>query len=177
MSLLQPSDFVGLVAQSKNEFTTPAIQLYIDKYEEKYLTSLLGCDMYADYVADLLPTPAVATSVPQDAKFLAIFNSFCIDDTAYSGCQRKSEGIKEMLKYFIFFEYARDNQFDFSITGATKNRFSNSEIAVINHTNAERNYNLGIETYHSIQWYICDNPDAYDYDNYNGENKDFISWL
>ena len=177
MSFLAPSDFVGLVAQSNNEHTTPVIQLYIDKFESKYLTSLLGADMYAAFVADLTPTPAVVTSVPTDAKFTVIFNSFAIDDTYGSGCQHISDGMRDMLKYFIFFEYARDNQFDFTLTGATKNKYSNSEIARMVSTNANRNYDLGVKTYQQIQWYICDNPVPYDYDNYNGIPKEFSSWL
>ena len=178
MSFLQPSDFKGLVSQSKNEFTTPKIQLYIDEYEPEYLQDLLGCDMYDDFVADLLPTPAVPTSVPQDPKFLAIFNPFCIDtDTNCYNNKEVSKGIKEMLKFFIFWEYARDNQEEFAITGATKNAFSNSELVALSHTRLYRNYNKGIETYKAIQWYICDNPENYDYDNYNGEHKDFTDWL
>ena len=178
MSFLQPSDFTGLVAQSKNEFTEPKIQLYIDEYEPEYLQDLLGCAMYDDFVADLLPTLAVPTSVPQDPKFLAIFNPFCIDtDTNCYNNKEVSKGIKEMLKLFIFWEYARDNQQEFAITGATKNAFSNSELVALSHTRLYRNYNKGIETYKAIQWYICDNPENYDYDNYNGEHKDYIDWL
>jgi hypothetical protein len=177
MSFLAPSDFVGIVAQSTNTYTESDIQLYINKFEPKYLTDLLGATMYAAFVADLTPTPAVVTSVPVDAKFTIIFNSFAIDETLGSGCQHISEGMREMLKYFIFFHYARDNQFDFSIAGATKNQFSNAELMSINHTNAIDNYNLGVKTYEQIQWYICDNPVPYDYDDYNGLKKEFISWL
>jgi len=177
MSFLQPSDFTGVNSQSTNTYTEDPLQLYIDKYEPIYLQSLLGCDMYDDFVADLLPTPAVTTSVPQDVKFLALFNPFCIDDTYMSGCQHRSEGIKEMLKYFIFWEYARDNQEQFAITGSTKNAFSNSELVSLSHTKLYRNYNLGIETYKAVQWYICDNPNDYDYDNYNGIDKQFTDWL
>lgn len=179
MSFLQPSDFKGLFAQSNNEFTEPDIQAYINEYEVDYLTALLGCDMYTEFITDLDTAPNITTaSVPVDAKFLVIFNAFCIDeDSSCSDGQRISKGFKDMLKGFIFFEYARDNQHDFSITGATKNKFSNSEIAVINHTKADKVYNNAIKSYQNIQWYICDNPLAYDYDNYNGNYKEIISWL
>ena len=178
MSFLQPSDFTGLVEQSVNEFTTDKLQNYIDYHEPRYLTDLLGCDLYADFVADLLPTPAVPTSVPQDAKFTAIFDAFCIDEDYDSGCQHVSEGIKQMLKYFVWFEYARDNQYTLAITGATKNTFSNSELLSVVHTRAVQNYNLGIKTYHAIQWYIDDeNPNDYDYDKFNGVPKKKMVWL
>ena len=174
MSFLKPSDFIGLVEQSTNKHTTPKIQLYIDQYEVVYLTDLLGSAFYDEFIADLLPTPAVPTSVPQDAKFLAFFDPFAIDD---GESLRVSEGIKRMLEYFIMFEYARDNQYDFALTGATKNTFSNAEIAKLNNTNADRNYNLGITTYKEIQWFIDDNPNNADYDLENMQRKEFLSWL
>jgi len=175
MSFLQPSDFTGLVEQSTNEFTSPKIQLYIDRYEVRYLTDLLGCDLYDLFIADLLPTPPVPTSVPQTAIYLSIFNAFCEDDGNTNGCKHVSEGIIEMLKFFIMFEYANDNQYNFAITGATKNTFSNSELAKINTTNAIDNYNLGIKTYREIQWFICEN--STDYPTYNGEKKEYMTWL
>lgn len=178
MSFLQPSDFVGKVAQGKNEFTEPKQQLYFDRYEKRYLQDLLGCTMYDEFIADLDTAPNITpASVPTSQKFLDIFNEFCIDDGVGSGCQRKSEGIKEMLKFFLFWEYARDNQFAMAITGATENNFSNSTLIKLAKTQAYENYNTAIETYQAIQWFILDNPNAHDYSNYNGESKDFTSWL
>lgn len=178
MSLLQPSDFIGIVSLSQNEFDEVQIQYYIDRFEKRYLTDLLGCDLYDDFIADLNPTPPVPTSVPTDVKFTAIFDPFCIDEDYDTGCQWVSEGMKDMLKFFIYFEWARDNQYTMAITGATKNTFSNSEMARIVETRAIENYNLGIKTYHAIQWYIDDeNPNDYDYSKYNGVHKEIISWL
>ena len=68
MSFLQPSDFIGIVSLSSNEFSDIQIQLYIDRYEPIYLTDLLGCEFYDEFIADLTPTPAAPTSVPTDAK-------------------------------------------------------------------------------------------------------------
>ncbi len=175
MSFLQPSNFVGFTEQSINEFTSPKLQLYLDRLEPRLLTDLLGCDLYDLFVLDLLPTPAVPTSVPQTAIYISIFDAFCNDDGNTNGHQHVSEGIIEMLKFFIMFEYANDNQYDFALTGATKNTFSNAEIAKLNMTNAIDNYNLGVKTYREIQWFICDN--SADYPLYNGMKKEFMSWL
>ncbi len=177
MSFLAPTDFVGLFEQSVNEFTTPKEQAYIDEYEVDYLTCLLGASMYAEFIADLNPTPAVPASVPVDAKFTVIFEPFATDDGNTNGLQHISKGMREMLKGFIMFEYARDNQFDFAITGATKNTFSNAETFQLNGTNAIKNYNWAIETYQQIQWYIDDNPLDVDYDNFNGKRKAAMIWL
>ena len=177
MSFLQPSDFKGIVAQSKNEFTESEIQLYIDRFEPIYLRDLLGATLYDLFVADLTPAapPIVPTSVPVSAIYTSIFEPFQDDNGNTNGCQHISEGMVQMLKFFVFFEYARDNQFDFVITGATKTKYSNSEIAVLNQTNAIDNYNEGIKTYREIQWFICEN--STDYPTYNGKKKEFMSWL
>ena len=68
MSFLQPSDFTGVIEQGTNEFTEPKIQFYIDKFEIRYLTYLLGASLYDEFVADLdtAPniTPASVTNRP-----------------------------------------------------------------------------------------------------------------
>lgn len=175
MSFLQPSDFKGVIAQSNNEFTLPKLQAYIDRYEFRYLVDLLGSDFFDEFVADLDTAPNITpASVPTSAKFLDIFDAFSLDD---GEIVRVSEGFKPMLRFFIFFEYARDNQFDFSLTGATKNKFSNAEIARLVSTNANDNYNRGYETYREIQWFIEDNPNNSDYTLENGQPKETISWL
>lgn len=179
MSFLLPSDFTGKTAQSVNEFTEPKMQLYIDRYEPRYLRSLLGVDMYNDFVADLdtSPGPIVPASVPTSPKFTVIFEPFQFDEAAMSNCQHISEGFKEMLKLFIMFEYSRDNQHVFGITGATQNNYSNSELTRLVKTQCRENYNTALSTYNQIQWYIDDNPNDYDYDNHNGLRKKKLSWL
>lgn len=179
MSFLQSSDFTGKVNQTVNKFTDPKIQEYIDRYEPRYLRDLLGVDMYNEFVADLTPAapPIIVTSVPVSAKFLEIFNAFQIDEGPSTGVQHISEGMVTMLKFFIMFEYSRDNNFVFGITGATENNYSNSELISLSKTQARENFNIAVATYRQIQWRIVDNPDARDYDNYNGKFKETLSWL
>ena len=178
MSFLAPSDFVGIVEQSTNEFTEDKMQSYIDRYEPLFLRSLMGASMYDEFLADLDTAPLITpSSIPTDPKFTIIFEQFHLDDGNTNGCQHNSDGMVQMLKFFVMFQYSVDNQFDFAMTGATKNSFSNSEIAQLNQTNAIDNYNEGVKTFHAIQWYICDNPVPYDYDNYNGQKKEFMTWL
>jgi hypothetical protein len=179
MSFLAPSDFTGKVAQSVNKFTEPKLQEYIDRYEPIYLRSLLGVILYDEFVSDLDTAPNITpASVPTSPRFTAIFQPFQIDESIGNGCQYISEGFKEMLKLFIMMEYSRDNQFVFGITGATSNNYSNSELLALSRTQSRENFNKGVKTWHAIQWYIdVENPNDYDYTNYNGQHKDFISWL
>lgn len=175
MSLLQPSDFTGIYNVAYNEFTEVELQQYIDKFEPIYLIELLGASMYDDFVADLDTAPNITTSsVPTSPKFTKIFNSFYEDE---GSCIVRSEGFKEMLKGLIYFDYVRDQGFVINITGATKNKFSNSEIARTVETRAIENWNRSMHTWNVIRWYICDNPLAYDYDNYNGVEGKLITWL
>ena len=175
MSFLQPSDFTGIIAVSSNKFTDDGIQDYIDKWESKYLQDLLGVDLYNEFIADLDTAPNITpASIPTDAKFTVIFNSFALDD---GSCIRRSEGMKQMLRYLIYFDYVRDRNFAIDITGANKASYSNAETVKINETRAIENWNLGIKTYNMIQWYITDNPNSYDYSLENMQNKEIISWL
>ena len=175
MSFLQPSDFTGVKAVSTNEFTEDPVQAYIDKWEPLYLKELLGVDLYDEFIADLDTAPNITpTSVPTDPKFTVIFNAFSFDD---GSSIRISDGMKEMLRLMIYFDYVRDVNFEVSITGATTGSYSNSEVARIVETRAIENWNEGIKSYCNIQWYIDDNPNDYDYSLENMQPKKTISWL
>lgn len=182
--LTAPDDYKGLIAISTNKYTRSDLENYILTYEQTILQDLLGCDMEADFIADL-----DVNNSPQDAKFIDIFNAFAIDDdsiplfinhhccyydynpnyTGY-GCkvQWKSKGILELLRYLIFFYYTRDQSVVNTVTGNVKNENNVSTEATIPMATLRRNYNKGLEWYFSIQWKILKNTNAYDYTNFNG---------
>lgn len=167
--MLTPSDFTGLYKITSNTYTDASTQLYIDKYEKKYLTDLLGVDLYDLFIADLV------AGVPQTAKYLTIYNAFAFDDGVGSGCQHRSNGMLEMLKGFIYFHVMRDMLAQSTINGKIKNEFSNASQARAVETNVYDNYNEAVKTYQQIQWYIEDN--LTDYPLFNGMAKGFIDWL
>ena len=117
--------------------------------------------------------PAGQPTLPQ---FQAIWNSFAFDD---SPCKlRRSEGMKEMLLLFIYWEYLRDQPIKNNIAGNTINIQANSEQAVSSQTNMYTNYNKALETYWNIQWYIyIYNPNDYDYSKFAGQRKDYLSYI
>jgi len=167
---IKESDLKGQTKTAKDIFTKSDIQSYLDKFEVIYLQDLLGCELYNDFATDF----SILGNVPTDPKFISIWNMFCKDDSCHI---HRSEGMKEMLSLFVYFEYVRDQPVKNNIGGPQINDQANSNGALTTQTNIITNYNTGIDTYNSIQWYICSNPDNYDYNNYNGQSKGLIGYI
>lgn len=157
MSIVVNTDFVGEYSVSKTCFND--LDKYITKYEEYYLCNLLGAELYALFITDLTAT---SPQIPQTARFLDIFNSFKIDDNS---CLRSSEGIRNMLVQFIYFQFIRDSNYKKTATGVV---LSNPEVATMSPYlgyNLVEAYNEGVHNYKEIQWYICDNDTDYPEEN------------
>jgi hypothetical protein len=166
---LAADEFTSQYKVTVNTFTEADFQVYINKFVQKYLTDLLGVELYNLFIADLV------ADVPVTQIYLDLYNEFSFDDGVGSGCQHRSEGMIEMLKGFIYFHWLRDQFSQNVISGAVKNDYSNSVQARMVETNMESNFNEAIESYQQIQWYIEDNLDLYPL--YNGKKKEAISWL
>lgn len=167
---LVPSDFTGEFKVGGNTLSSTDFQIYINKYEKKYLTDLLGVELYALFIDDL-----DGNSEPVDPIYQAIYEEIAEDDGAQSGCQYRSLGMLEMLKGFIYYHWLRDQFTEKTITGAVKNEYSNSQPVSMTWTNIEEKFNEALESYKTIQWYISEN--ITDYPTYNGLEKESISWL
>ena len=167
---IKESDLKGQTKTAKDIFTKSDIQSYLDKFEVEYLQDLLGCELYEEFATDF----AIDGTKPTDPKFTAIWDSFCKDDSCGI---RRSVGIKEMLSFFIYFEYLRDQPVKNNIGGPQVNEQANSTAATTSQTNIVTNYNGGLNSYWSIQWLICDNPDNFDYTKFNGQLKEVIGYI
>lgn len=186
MSLTKPSDYKGTVNIAQDKYDRAALQDYLDELESSYLEDLLGCDLYALFVADL-----DVNNVPQTARFLTIYNKFCFDIdnccfidqlwlfnyTNYycNNGQNKSRGMVEMLKGFLYFDYIRDQQITNSSIGANKSKGVASDLVSNKSTAMVRAYNKSILDYWNIQYYLKDNEDVYP--EFNGIIKESISIL
>ena len=165
---LTPSNFgKGKFELHSGMYETETIQAYIDKYERRYLIDLLGVDLFTLFVADLV------TFIPQDAIYLAIFNSFEYDKSS-CGIVR-SEGMIEMLKGFIYFKYLADLTSVVGVTGVVKPKGENSEMGSDLNQVIYTRYNESIKTFQAIQSLICDN--STDYTTYNGQTLKTAYWL
>lgn len=169
--IVQVSDFkVGKYELHSGIYDVPRIQAYIDKYEMRYLTELLGAELYTLFAADLL----AGAGVPLEPRFLVIFNPLSID---WCGRILYSEGIKEMLMGFIYYEYTKDEIVQMTPVGNVRPVGQNSEVAGSLYTQIYNRYNDSVRSHDSIQMYICTNPADYDYSDFNGFKKGLVTWL
>ena len=160
MSLVLNSDFTGKYAVALTQFNTSNLDAYITKYEKHYLLQLLGADLYALFIADL---NGATPQVPQTAIYLSLFNAFNRD---VNYCLEISEGIVEMLKGFIYYEYLSDITQNQTPIGATKPKNENSTVLGLNSVTNSR-FNDSVDTFKAIQSYIIDNQA--DYPDSNGQ--------
>ena len=167
---LVPSDFTGEYQLGGNPLQTTNFQIYINKLEKKYLTDLLGVELYNLFIADL-----DVNFYPQLPIYQAIYEEIEEDSQYGTGCQHRSLGMIEMLKGFIYYHWLRDQFTTKTISGAVKNEFSNSQPATMSQTNMDEKYNESVCMYNAIKWYI--NENKIDYPDYNGIEKCSITWL
>ncbi len=174
MNLINVSDFSakGKFELHTGMFDTPRVQSYIDKYEKKYLINLLGVQLYGEFQADLL-VPVVG--VPTEPRFVKIFESFGVDKM---GCVIYSEGIIEMLKGFIYFEYVKDLINQMTPIGNVLPTGENSDQATTLYSMMYTRYNEAAASYKTIQYWIVFNDEStYNYDGFSGNEKGFAYWI
>jgi len=151
--IVQISDFTGKYEIHTGLYDQTKLQDYIDIYEKRYLVELLGATLYNEFISDLDPY-----NVPISPNFQQIFNSFIEDQTLVLDNQILiSEGIKQMLKGFIYFEYLKDTTNQITPNGLTIPSNENSTTATTLYSMMYTRYNEAVRTYRAIQWYIITN--------------------
>ena len=146
------SDFTGKYQLSTGMYDVTKLQDYIDKYEERYLIELFGANLYTEFMSDLL------ANVPQSPNFLKVFNPFYENLTFRQLII--SDGIKEMLKGFIYFEYSKDLINQMTPYGNVRPISENSEPVSTLYSMIYTRYNESIRSYKAIQTYIQVNMNA-----------------
>jgi hypothetical protein len=156
--LLNSTDFTGEYAIPQNQYTSITLEEYIVSTERMYLQKLLGVSLSDLFIADL------TDGEPVSPRFVAIFEPLSYD---YQNWIVTSNGIKEMLKGFIYFNYTRMQKYQNGIEGASQKMGSNSMPAKYDSTWLVSMHNISIDTYRAIQDYIQQNK--IDYPEYNGQ--------
>ena len=141
------SDFTGKYQLSTGMYDTVKLQDYIDKYEKRYLIELFGANLYDEFISDL-----DTNNIPQSPNFLKVFNPFYENLTFRQLII--SEGIKEMLKGFIYFEYSKDLINQMTPYGNVRPISENSEPVSTLYSMIYARYNEAIKSYKAIQMYI-----------------------
>lgn len=123
------------------------LQDYIDRYEDEYLRTLLGSELYQLFIDDLVD------GVPQNQDYLDWFNPFHEEIIACCVQEKvKSKGVKDMLTGFIYYHYVHSSQMRQTQTGTTIQRTNNSmKVGFLNNErDAEARYNEAVESYNAI---------------------------
>lgn len=140
-------DFVGKYQLSTGMYDTAKLQDYIDKYEKQYLIELFGAELYDEFMSDL-----DAMNVPESPNFLTVFNPF--HKNVAFGQLIMSDGIIEMLKGFIYYEYSKDITNQMTTAGNVRPIGENSENVSSTNSMIYTRYNTAIMSYRAIQLYI-----------------------
>jgi len=131
---------------------------YIEKYERKYLTILLGVELY-----DLFIDEINVNNPPTDPIFEAIYNYIAFDNGFEIVI---SNGIKEMLLGFIYFHFVYDNQQYQSPIGIVQQSGENGTVMNITGLSVTR-FNESVDSFRAIQSYIRFHSE--DYISFNGQ--------
>jgi len=151
--IVQTTDFIGKYAISQINFNTSDLQAFIDKYESIYVYVLLGVELGGVLLAYI----AASTFLPPvTAKYATIFNILSQDEPLV-----RSNGIKEMLLGFVYFEFVRTQTVQNTLVGNVLNQNEVSVNVDFANTVVYLNYNEAIRTYRGIQCYVLDNLSTY----------------
>ena len=150
---LTVQDFTGKYQLSTGMYDVTKLQDYIDKYEKRYLIELFGAKLYDEFISDL-----DIQNVPQSPNFQFVFNPFYENITLRQLII--SEGIIEMLKGFVYFEYSKDLINQMTPYGNVRPISENSEPVSTLYSMIYTRYNEAIKTYKAIQTYIQINMNA-----------------
>ena len=86
------------------------IDSYITKYEKEALIDLLGYDLYKELKAEIDSVPQVFT-----AKWSALVNG---SEFLIGNYTHKFDGLADMLCYYVYFNYLKDNVNNYESIGA-----------------------------------------------------------
>ena len=143
-NILTIDDFDGQFEMPSNSYTDAQIEMYIEDVQEEQLTDLLGYDLYNEFMTALDATP--------DVKWTNLRYGDTYQDGEYL---RKFKGIKDMLKYFTYFEYMRSLRIEARETGFRLPDGTNSdEAGNLGTVRLKRMYNKGIAIYQDAYFYI-----------------------
>jgi hypothetical protein len=153
------------------------LENYIARFEPQIIKELLGCELGQIFLNDY----NVGNKNMDTLEYQLLFDSICQDVKSNSfGCYNgimKNNGLIDMLKGFVFFYYMRDfyNKRTLvnvaKVSGKVSDNVENSAFGLYNF------YNIAVESYRVIQYYVVENKDVVQYETYNGIDKDFTSYL
>ena len=159
MAIITVRDFIGEIHVSINEINRAEFQSYIDRVVPYRLQQLFGDKLYNEYLADL-----DVNGDPQTQKFIDLVNGKTYVDC--NGYTFNYEGLKRMLRYFVFSDYKINTAYEDLGTGTKKLKGENSTNATwFNVSNISKDFNdKGVKLYYMGIKYIYNHLTTY-FDN------------
>lgn len=158
--IIASDQLVGRFQVTQNTKNVTTVEEYIDSIEKPTIIEMLGATLGNAFLDDL-----DVNGAPVELRFLAIFEPFEIDDGANI---IKSDGMIKILLAFACCAYLRDADQVNTDTGNQHAKGENSERANTRNK-ITKIFNEAVESVNAIQWYIENNPEDYDYEDYNGQ--------
>ncbi len=157
-----PEEYVRFYKISTDEYSEDELFQYIQDWEPFYLRCLMGDSLYNAFRNDLTPTDAEQSQLPQEQRFLDLLNG----GVTYTN--RRDElviydGIKNMLKGFVYGRFVPDSWNTQTVVGKTKaNRDASSVIRADQISiEAEKRSNRSVDMYNAAYNYILENVDLF----------------
>jgi len=158
--IIAADQLVGRFQVTQNTKNVTTVEEYIDSIEKSTIIKMFGADLGNAFWDD-----CQGDGAPTEPRFEALFEPFEIDN----GCEVvTSKGIIEILLAFACCAYLRDSDQVNTDTGNQSAKGENS-VRVNSRNKIAKIYNEAVASIHAIQWYIKDNPEEYDYEDYNGQ--------
>jgi hypothetical protein len=148
--LINTTDFVGKFAIAQNSFSQ--LGNYITQFEQKLLYKLLGKELADLFIADL------AGGVPQTQKYLDIYDPLNVE---FEGVFYETQGMKQMLIGFVWFEFQRYDKAKATIAGTFSNANENAREVGFGELNLYGRYNESVDAFNTIQSYCLAKPTDY----------------
>ena len=143
---LTPQDFTGKYELHTGLYDQSKLNAYIEKYEKRYLIELFGATLYDDFVSDL------DLNQPLSPNFQKVFFDFHENVSIHQ--LLISEGILEMLKGFVYFEYSKDQMNQQTPFGNVSQLSENSKKVTTLNSMMFTRYNEAVKSYGSIRAYM-----------------------
>jgi len=141
MSLVDYTYFEGVInIDTSKHAVRDEINLFCEEFEPIYLRTLMGSQMYYDFVANIT-----------DAKYVDLIDNDIVFN--YDLITERYTGLRNMLKYFIYYQYVK-SQSGFNTSLGQSIAESNNSKPITPNRELLRAYNLGVEKFNTASRYI-----------------------
>ena len=164
--LVSSTDFTGYYKLPINTRNTSELNEVISLKERLYLNKVLGVDLAQLFIDDL------TNQVPVTQIYLDIYNAIQID---YQSSVIQNNGMKEMIKGFIYAEFIDKQEKQQTTVGAKHNDSANAQMVGAQGGRMQEMFNEAVNSSQVIQHYI--NTNWASYPDYNGQEINFALWV